>query len=96
MACLTVGFTHDHLCGNICVVSADRQNHRGCDPRTPALILLGAHDCRKVEGFLNHKGEFLDRLEAFKHALMCGQLSDTTLTSKQERRERILWSDDIY
>jgi len=40
--------------------------------------------------------EFLDRLEAFEHALVCGQLSDTTLVSKQERRERALYSEDIY
>ena len=50
----------------------------------------------EVEGFLNHKGEFLDRYDAFDHALHCGQLSDTTLTCKLERKERILFSEDIY
>lgn len=53
-------------------------------------------DRQEIEGFLNHKGEFLDRSDAYDHALMCGQLSDTTLTSKQERRERILYSEDLY
>ena len=53
-------------------------------------------DRQETEGFLNHKGEFLDRSDAYDHALMCGQLSDTTLTSKQERRERILYSEDLY
>lgn len=58
---------------------------------------LGAPTKREdVEGFLNHKGEFLNRSEAYNHALMCGQLSDTTLTSKQEHQEYILYSEDIY
>ena len=50
----------------------------------------------EVEGFLNHKGEFLDRYDAFEHALFCGQLSDTTLTSKNECKERALYSEDLY
>ena len=50
----------------------------------------------EVEGFLDHKGLFLDRSGAYDHAMMCGQLSDTTLISKRERKESILWSEDIY
>ena len=53
-------------------------------------------DRQEVEGFLDHKGAFLDRLEAFEHALQCGQLSDTTRTQKAERRERALYSEDLY
>ena len=61
------------------------------------MATLGVpNERQEVDGFLNHKGEFLDRLEAFEHALVCGQLSDTTLVSKQERRERILFSEDLY
>lgn len=51
---------------------------------------------QEVEGFIDHHGNFLDRYEAFDHALQCGQLSDTTLTSKCERRERQLYSEDLY
>ena len=50
----------------------------------------------EVEGFIDHTGAFLDRYEAFDHALMCGQLSDTTRTAKAEKREIILWSEDLY
>lgn len=46
------------------------------------------------ESFLNHKGGFLNRYEAYEHALMCGQLSDTTITAKG--RERILFLEDIF
>lgn len=51
---------------------------------------------QETEGFLNHQGEFLDRYDAFEHALQCGQLSDTTLTAKAERGERQLYSEDLY
>lgn len=53
-------------------------------------------DREEVEGFLNHKGEFLDRYDAFDHALQCGQLSDTTRTTKAEKGERQLYSEDLY
>lgn len=49
-----------------------------------------------VEGFIDHQGTFLDRREAFEHARMCGQLSDTTLTYKQEKGEGELYSEDLY
>lgn len=41
-------------------------------------------------------GAFLDRLDAFEHALQCGQLSDTTRTEKASRQERVLFSEDLY
>lgn len=54
------------------------------------------NDREEVEGFIDHTGAFLDRYDAFDHALMCGQLSDTTRTAKQEKRERQLFSEDLY
>ena len=48
------------------------------------------------EGFINNKGVFLNRYEAYEHALACGQLSDTTLTAKEEKGERGLFSEDLY
>ena len=48
------------------------------------------------EGFINHKGEFLDRKEALKHALECGQLSATTRQFKKDRNEDELFSEDLY
>ena len=53
-------------------------------------------DRQEVEGFIDHNGAFLDRLEAFEHALQCGQLSDTTRTEKAGRQERALFSEDLY
>lgn len=68
--------------------------HSNCWELMATLGVPGVRE--EVEGFLNHKGEFLDRYDAFEHALFCGQLSDTTLTSKNERKERALYSEDLY
>ena len=53
-------------------------------------------DRQEVEGFMSSQGAFLDRYDAFDHALRCGQLSDTTRTVKAERGERQLYSEDLY
>lgn len=50
----------------------------------------------EVEGFIDHEGNFLDRYDAFEHAVMCGQVSRTTLDHKEERFEVQLYSEDIY
>ena len=49
-----------------------------------------------AQGFINHKGEFLDRKEAYIHALECGQLSATTRECKRTNRETELYSEDLY
>lgn len=61
------------------------------------LATLGYPVARQesAEGFLDHKGIFMDRLDAYDHAFVCGQLSATTLESKCERREYSLFSEDI-
>lgn len=49
------------------------------------------------EGFIDHNGEFLNREEALKYALNCGQLSETTLWYKQDHKDMIeLYSEDLY
>ena len=50
----------------------------------------------EIEGFIDHRGYFFDRYDAFQHALDCGQLSDTTRMSKAEKGERQLYSEDLY
>ena len=51
---------------------------------------------RQTEGFINHKGEFLNRKEAFAHATECGQLTQTTLWYKQDHNDIELYSEDLY
>ncbi len=49
-----------------------------------------------TEGFMNHRGEFLDRKEALKHALEVGQLSATTRWYQEDRNLNELYSEDLY
>lgn len=53
-------------------------------------------DREEIEGFLDRKGEFLDRHEAFIHAVKCGQISATTLEHKENHLETELFSEDLW
>lgn len=46
------------------------------------------------EGFMTHKGEFLNREDAWKHAEECGQLSYNTL--HYGSTPPVLFSEDLY
>ena len=48
------------------------------------------------QGFIDHKGSFLDRQEAWRHAKECGQLSQTTEWYKEDHRDCELYSEDLY
>lgn len=48
------------------------------------------------EGFLDNKGKFLTREEAFNHAVEIGQLSMTTYQVKCTNSETELYSEDLY
>lgn len=48
------------------------------------------------EGFIDHRGEFLDRAKAFHHALDCGQLPAELRYLKAQRGEESLYSEDLY
>lgn len=54
------------------------------------------HKATKIQGFINHKGEFLDRKDAFEHAKECGQLSESTRWYKFDNNQRGLYSEDLY
>lgn len=48
------------------------------------------------EGFINHRGEFLNRTDALQHALECGQLSAMDRHRKAQNGETKLYSEDLY
>ena len=51
----------------------------------------------EVEGFINHKGEFLDRKEAYKHALECGQINSHNEWYREDNQvPNELDSEDLY
>ena len=48
------------------------------------------------EGFLTDKNVFLNRADAFHHAIASGQLSATTIHYKKQNKEIELYSEDLY
>jgi hypothetical protein len=44
----------------------------------------------EIQGFVNDKGEFLDREQAAKEALECGQIKELKYNSKE------LFSEDLW
>lgn len=54
------------------------------------------YGCKKTEGFINHKGEFLDRVNALAHARECGQLSETHRWYQEDNHINELYSEDLY
>ena len=48
------------------------------------------------QGFILTTGEFLNRKDALKHAIECGQLSQTTRWYKQDEEIDELYSEDLY
>ena len=48
------------------------------------------------QGFIDHNGNFLDRIEALEHAKQCGQLTATTIWYKEDHNDIELYSEDLY
>ena len=51
---------------------------------------------KAIEGFLDEKGKFYDRYEAYDIAMVNGQMSATARQLKRERNEKELFSEDLY
>lgn len=51
---------------------------------------------KAIEGFLDEKGNFYDRYEAYDIAMTNGQMSATTRHYKMDKGERELFSEDLY
>lgn len=48
------------------------------------------------EGFINNKNIFMNREESLKHAIDCGQLSQTVLWNIEDQNRTELYSEDLY
>lgn len=51
---------------------------------------------RITEGFITTDNHFLDRYQAYQHAIECGQLSAQLRHDKSEKKEIALYSEDLY
>lgn len=64
--------------------------HRHADAFYIASQFLGTNELDKTktrQGFFDHTGKFLNRLEARKHAFLCGQVTES---------EGPLYSEDLW
>lgn len=68
--------------------------HSDCFKTIRFLQLLSKPEM--VQGFINHKGEFLDRKEALAHARECGQLPETVRYYQEDHNIDELYSEDLY
>lgn len=60
----------------------------GFEPKTKYKVV--------AQGFINHKGEFLDRKEAFEHAKEIGQCNATQRWYWDDHKQDELYSEDLY
>ena len=70
--------------------------HRHSDCFQVKHRLDNKHTQWSEQGFINHKGEFLDRKEALAHAIECGQLSVTHRYYRKDNGIDELYSEDLY
>lgn len=60
------------------------------------LMNIPTNSENTVEGFVDSRGIFYDRFEAYDHAAQIGQISPTTIIYKQANKEYELYSEDLY
>lgn len=70
--------------------------HRHCDCFKTIRQLDNKHTQWTVEGFINHKGEFLDRKQAFEHIKEIGQYNETQRYYWEDHNQDELYSEDLY
>ena len=93
------------ICAAINITFVNSQNevinlivcgHRHGDCYKTIRQLDNKHTQWTVQGFINHKGEFLDRKEAFEHAKECGQCNETQRYYWEDHNQDELYSEDLY
>lgn len=62
--------------------------------------LLGFHPSKEYkiveQGFIDHKNNFLNRIDAWKHADECGQLAANIKADRAMEEEPQLFSEDLW
>ena len=70
--------------------------HRHCDCFKTIRQLDNKHTQWTVQGFINHRGEFLDRKQAFEHVKEIGQYNETQRYYWEDHNQDELYSEDLY
>ena len=51
---------------------------------------------RVSSGFIDHKGTYMTREQAYQHALDCGQISAVVRELKEKNKSKELFSEDLW
>ena len=95
--CAAVKTTFVNHLGEEVIVMVTGHRHGNCfDTMVKCGVPMPKNRWDEEQGFMTNTGEFLDRKEALKHALHCGQLSATARQFKKDRNEDELYSEDLY
>lgn len=70
--------------------------HRHGDCFKTIRQLDNKHTQWTVQGFINHRGEFLDRKQAFEHMKEIGQYNETQRYYWEDHNQDELYSEDLY
>ena len=70
--------------------------HRHCYCFKTIRHLDNKHTQWTVQGFINHKGEFLNRKQAFEHVKEIGQYNETQRYYWEDHNQYELYSEDLY
>jgi hypothetical protein len=93
IVCAAIKLTMNNMAGTELVVCGHR--HADC---LEVIHQLNSNwiNAGQIHGFINHKGEFLDRKQALAHALEIGQLSQTHIDFQTEHHIHEMFSEDLY
>ena len=91
--CAAMKLTMNNEAGTELIVCGLR--HGNC-LNTIAQLNSDWKNSSKIQGFINHKGEFLDRKEAFQHVKEMGQCNATQRYYWEDHGQEELYSEDLY
>lgn len=91
--CAAIKLTMNNLAGTEQIICGLR--HGDC-LKVIAQLNSNWKNSSKIQGFINHKGEFLDRKEAFEHVKEIGQCNETQRYYWEDHKQNELYSEDLY
>ena len=93
--CAAIELTMNNIAGTKLVICGHR--HKNCVEIAQYSLNSNWIHPKRVEGFIDHNGKFLNRKEAYKHALECGQINQHTKWYRKDNNyEEELYSEDLY
>ena len=93
-AAIKVEFTNQYNLHETVIVYGLR--HGDCFTTMEKMNLPPRKERVETQGFVDNRGIFYDRLEAYHAARAMNQLSATIIKYKEEHNENELYSEDLY